>query len=54
LSSPLQKDVLGDAKKEFNTGVPPKLRALVRTSKKRLNKKQILKINPKDVGKVEK
>ena len=51
LSSPLQKDVLGDAKKEFYTGVPSQLRALVRTSKKRLNKKQILKINPKDIGK---
>jgi len=54
LSSPLQKDVLGDAKKEFYTGVPPKLSALVRTSKKRLNKKKILKITPKDVGKFEK
>jgi len=54
LSSPLQKDILGDAKKEFYTRVPSQLRALVNTSKKRLNKKQILKINPKDVGKFEK
>ena len=51
LSSPLQKDVLGDAKKAFYTGVPPKLSALVKTSKKPLNQKKILKINPKDIGK---
>ena len=54
LSSPLQKDVLGDAKKKFYTRVPPKLSALVRTSKRPLNEKKILKINPKDVGKFEK
>ena len=51
LSSPLQKDVLGDAKNEFYAGVPPKLSALVRTSKRPLNQKKILKINPKDIGK---
>jgi hypothetical protein len=54
LSSPLQKDILGDAKKKFYEKVPAKLRGLVTASKKPLDQKKILEINPKDVGKFEK
>jgi len=51
LSSPLQKDILGDAKISFGEKVPHKFVSLVRKSKKPLDRKKILLIKPEDVGK---
>jgi hypothetical protein len=51
LSSPLQKSILDDAKKEFQTGAHIKFNKMVKVVSSPLKRKQILTINPKDVGK---
>ncbi len=51
LSSPLQRDILSDARKAFQNRVPRKFFSLVRRSKRPLNKWKILSINEEDVGK---
>jgi hypothetical protein len=51
LSSPLQKNILEDAKKALQTGVPHKFSALLRKGRIALKKEKILSIDQKDVGK---
>ncbi len=51
LSSPLQRDILADAKKAFGQKVPRKFISLIRKAKKPLNQKKILSVNPEDVHK---
>ncbi len=51
LSSPLQKNILKDAKEALQTGVPRKFNALLRKGKLALKKEKILSIDQKDVGK---
>ena len=51
LCSPLQKNILEDAKKAFETGAPQELSSLVEKVKYPLNKAEILLIKQEDVGK---
>lgn len=51
LSSPLQRDILADAKKSFEKGVAPKFQRLVKKAKRGLDRKKILSIKVEDVGK---
>ncbi len=51
LSSPLQRDILADAKKALDEKVPRKFVKLVKKSKGPMNRKKILSINPEDVNK---
>jgi len=51
LSSPLQKNILKDAKKALETKAPRKFRLLVEKVKYPLNKAEILLIKQEDVGK---
>lgn len=51
LSSPLQRDILGDAKKAFEQRVPQRFQRLVKKSKRRLNREKILSIKTEDIGK---
>jgi hypothetical protein len=51
LSSPLQKDILKDAKEAFQTGTPRKFISLARKARLPLKKENILSINSNDVGK---
>jgi hypothetical protein len=51
LSSPLQRDVLGDAKKAFLTKAPSKFDALEQRTRQALNKEKVLSIDPAAVGK---
>ncbi len=51
LSSPLQKEILKDAKDAFQAGAPRKFLSLVRKVRSPLNKEKILSINPNDAEK---
>jgi hypothetical protein len=51
LSSPLQKNILEDAKEALQRGVPRKFTALLRKGARALQKEKILSIDQKDVGK---
>jgi len=51
LSSPLQKNILKDAKEALETKAPRKFASLVRKVRLPLKKRKILSIDPKDVGK---
>lgn len=51
LSSPLQKNILKDAKEALQTGIPPKFQRLLSKKKLKVSREKILSINPKDVGK---
>jgi len=51
LSSPLQKNILKDAKEAFQTGTPRKFISLARKARLPLKKENILSINSNDVGK---
>lgn len=51
LSSPLQKDILKDAKEALQTGAPRKWASLVKKVRLPLNREKVLSINPMDVGK---
>ena len=51
LSSPLQKNILKDAKEALQTGGPPQFNALLRKGRLALKKEKILSIDQKDVGK---
>jgi hypothetical protein len=51
LSSPLQKNILKDAKEALQTGVPLKFNALLRKGNLAIKKEKILSIDQKDVGK---
>jgi len=51
LSSPLQKNILKDAKEALQTGIPPKFQPLLRKRRLGVSKAKILSIDPKDVGK---
>ncbi len=51
LSSPLQKNILIEAKKALQTGIPNKFKPLLRKKKMGMDRKKILSINPEDVGK---
>jgi hypothetical protein len=51
LSSPLQKNILEDAKEALQKGVPHKFNALLRKGKLALKKEKILSIDQEDVGK---
>jgi len=51
LSSPLQKDILADAKRAFGMGVPRKFQELVKKAKKPIDRKKILSIKLEDIGK---
>ncbi len=51
LSSPLQKQILKDAKEALQTGIPRKFQHLLRKRKLGVSKEKILSIDSKDVGK---
>lgn len=51
LSSPLQKNILKDAKEALQTGVPRKFQRLLGKRRLGVNKEKILSIDPRDVGK---
>jgi hypothetical protein len=51
LSSPLQKNILKDAKEAFQTNVPRKFSPLARKGSSPLKKDKVLSIDPEDVGK---
>jgi len=51
LSSPLQKNILKDAKEAFQTNVPRKFSPLTRKVSLPLKKDKVLSIDPEDVGK---
>lgn len=51
LSSPLQKNILKDAKEALQTGIPRKFNLLLRKRRLAVKKEKILSIDPKDVGK---
>jgi hypothetical protein len=51
LSSPLQKNILKDAKEALQERVPRKFASLVKKVRSPLERKRILSINLEDVGK---
>ncbi len=51
LSSPLQKNILRDAKDALQTGVPRKFKGLLRKKRLGIDKEKVLSIHSKDVGK---
>lgn len=51
LSSPLQKDILKEAKEALQTTIPRKFKGLLRKGMLKIDKGKILSIDPKDVGK---
>ena len=51
LSSPLQKDILKDARKALHRSVPKEFGELIRKTSARLDREKILHVNPEDVGK---
>ncbi len=51
LSSPLQKNILKEAKEALHTGAPSKFRPLLRKKRVAVLKEKILSIDPKEVGK---
>lgn len=51
LSSPLQKTILADAQAALGQGVPRKYKTLLSKARRRLDRKKILSIDEKDVGK---
>jgi hypothetical protein len=51
LSSPLQKNILKDAKEALQTGIPRKFNVLLGKGRLSVKKEKILLIDPKDVGK---
>jgi hypothetical protein len=53
LSSPLQKNILKDAKETLQEKVPRKFAPLIRKTKHSLKRKKILSVTPEDVGKFE-
>jgi len=51
LSSPLQKNILSDARAALGQGAPRKFRTLLSKARRPLNREKILSIEEKDVGK---
>jgi len=53
LSSPLQRNILEDAKKAFETGIPEKFESSCQTLRSPLDREKVLSIKKEDVGKFE-
>lgn len=53
LSSPLQKNILKDAKKAFQAGIPEKFKSARKALRSPLDRKKVLSIKREDIGKLE-